>query len=117
MHTRRARERSTAARLVVAGAIALVVLFAGARLDSVGTPTDREATRDVVAARDPGVRRAVAPSTRETGAIGFAVLVAAIAFALFGAIRIRARRSHHWLSAFLELCFRLRAPPRLPIRL
>jgi hypothetical protein len=113
MDTGRARERSTVARLVLIGAIALVTLFAGAGLESVTVRTERAVAREAMAARDTGANLVAAPSTRAPGHAWFASLIGVVAFALLGASRLRAIRSRDRRGSLRRLSFRLRAPPRL----
>ena len=113
MATRRARERSTIVRFVVAGALALVVLFAGAGLASAtGTAGRAPGNRAVIAARDSKANLVAASSNRTRGDAWFASLLGAVACAVLGASLLRSIRRPDWRSDLRRLSFRLRAPPR-----
>jgi hypothetical protein len=113
MVTGRARERNTIARFALAGALALVVLFAGAGLASASSAADHSPhNRAVIAARDTKANLVPATSSRSRGDAWFASLVGSVACALLAASLLRSIR-YGWRSDLRQLSFRLRAPPRL----
>src|SRR3954471_18689105 len=114
MITERARERGTIARIAIAGALALVVVFAGAGLESVtATAPASEAHRAVIAARESKPNLVAATTTRGRGNAWFASLLGAVSCAVLGAYLFRAVRRRDFRSDIRQLSFRLRAPPRL----
>jgi len=113
MITGRARRRGTIARIAVAGALALVVLLAGAGLESVAaTAAPSEVHRAVIAARETKANLVAATTTRSRGNAWFASLLGAVSCAVLGAYLLRAVRRRDFRSDLRQLSFRLRAPPR-----
>src|SRR6476619_1098205 len=111
MDTRRARERNRIARFAVAGALALVVLFAGAGLESITAPADTAAThRAVIVGRDAKAILVAATATRTRGSAWVASLLGAIACAALGADLLRSIRRSNCRRDLRQLSFRLRAP-------
>lgn len=114
MITGRARERGTIARIAVAGALALVVLFAGAGLESITTTAaPSEAHRAVIVARETKANLVAATTNRGRGNAWFASLLGAVSCAVLGAFLLRTMRRGDFRSDLRQLSFRLRAPPRL----
>ncbi len=103
-------------RFAVAGALALVVLFAGSGLEAATTTADASAVhRAVIVARDTKVNLVAATANRTRGNAFVASLFGAIACAALGAFLLRSIRRSSGRRDLRQLSFRLRAPPRLVV--
>ena len=114
MDARRAHGRGTVARIAVAGALAVVVLFGGAGLAAISSTVHAaDAHHVAVTARDTKANLVAATTSRTRGVAWFASLLGAIACAAFGAQMLRLRRDRDDRRALRRLSHRLRAPPLL----
>ena len=110
------RARTRIARLAIAGALAIAVLFAGAGLASVTSTSDASAVhRAVIVARDSKATLVAAPTSRNRGNASLAWLLRAVACALLGAYVLHTFGRCNRRYDLRRLSFRLRAPPRLVV--
>jgi hypothetical protein len=114
MEVRRAHGRGTIARIAIAGALAVMVLFGGAGLEAVSaTVHASDPHHAAVTARDTKANLVAATTTRTRGIAWFASLIGAVACAALGAQLLRSRRSRNDRRDLRRSSLRLRAPPRL----
>jgi hypothetical protein len=114
MDARRAHGRGTVARIALAGALAVVVLFGGAGLEAISSsvhPSDPH--HAAVAARDTKANLVAATTSRTRGNAWYASLLGVVACAALGAQLLRTRRGRDDRRDLRRLSHRLRAPPRL----
>ena len=112
MEAGRARTRIT--RFAIAGALAIAVLFAGARPESVGSTAAASAVhRAVIVGHDSKATLVPATTGRNRGNAWFASLLGAVACALLGAYLLHAGGLGNRRHDLRRLSFRRRAPPRL----
>ena len=114
MEARRALGRGTVARIAIAGALAVVVLFGGGGLSAISsTIQTSDAHRAAVTPRDAKANLVAATTSRTRGNAWFASLLGAIACAALSAQLLRSRRDREDRRGPRRLSHRLRAPPRL----
>ena len=114
MEVRRAHGRGTIARLAIAGALAVVVLFGGAGLEAVSAGVHAsDPHHAAVTARDTKANLVAATTSRTRGIAWFASLFGAVACAALGVQLLRSRRSRNDRRDPRRCSLRLRAPPHL----
>jgi hypothetical protein len=114
MDARRAQGRGTIARIAIAGALALVVLFAGAGLESISSSIHAsDPHRAAVTPRDTKANLVAATTSRTRGNAWYASLLGVVACAALGAQLLRTRHGRGDRRELRRLSHRLRAPPRL----
>jgi hypothetical protein len=116
MDTRRASERSRITRFAVAGALAVVVLFAGVGLESAASTAGAStAHRAAIVAHESRATLVAATAARTRGSAWVASLAGSIVCAALGAQLLRSIRRGNRRRDLRQLSFRLRAPPRLVV--
>jgi hypothetical protein len=114
MDARRAHGRGTIARIAIAGALAVVVVFGGAGLEAISSTVHAtDAHHAAVTGRESKASLVAATTSRTRGTAWFASLLGAIACAALGAQLLRGRRDRDDGRALRRLSHRLRAPPLL----
>ena len=114
MDARRAHARGTIARIAIAGALAVIVLFGGAGLEAISSTVHAsDPHHAAVTPRDTKVNLVAAVTSRARGNAWFASMLGAFAGTALGAQLLRSRRDRDERRDLRRLSHRLRAPPRL----
>ena len=116
MDARRAHGRGTIARIAIAGALAVLVLFGGAGLEAISSTVHAtDPHHAAFTARETKANLVAATTSRTRGTAWFASLLSAVACAALGAQLLRSRRDRDNRRYLRRLSHRLRAPPLLVV--